>query len=191
MHHNYWTCALEPMLHNKRSHLTVKPRYHQWRVSRLLQEKISHSSEGPAQPKVNSKKRNYRPVSLMNINVKIYMKILANRTQQCIKIVIHHNQFSSVQLLSHVLLIVTPWTAAHQLPCPSPTPGTYWYSIWYRHVPHVVMSTTRDHHRGVGDEACFVLSWSLFSLGISSKCSDVLGSRSRLNHTRSCSGTSM
>ena len=37
-------------------------------------------------------KGDYRPISLMNINVKIYMKILANRTQPCIKIVIHHNQ---------------------------------------------------------------------------------------------------
>ena len=37
-------------------------------------------------------KGNYQPISLMNINVKIYMEILANRTQQCIKIVIHHNQ---------------------------------------------------------------------------------------------------
>ena len=29
---------------------------------------------------------------------------------------------SSVQLLSHVWLFVTTWTAAHQVPCPSPTP---------------------------------------------------------------------
>ena len=25
MHHNYWTCALEPVLHNKRSHCNEKP----------------------------------------------------------------------------------------------------------------------------------------------------------------------
>ena len=30
--------------------------------------------------------------------------------------------FSSVQSLSRVWLFVTPYTAAHQLPCPSPTP---------------------------------------------------------------------
>ena len=29
----------------------------------------------------------------------------------------------SVQVLTHVLVFVTPWTAAHRLPCPSPTPG--------------------------------------------------------------------
>ena len=29
---------------------------------------------------------------------------------------------SSVQLLSHVPLLATPWTAAHQAPCPSPLP---------------------------------------------------------------------
>ena len=34
-------------------------------------------------------------------------------------------QFSSVQLLSHVRLFVTPWTAAHQAPCSSPTPRVY------------------------------------------------------------------
>ena len=35
-------------------------------------------------------------------------------------------QFSSVQSLSHVQLLVTPWTCAMQqvkLPCPSPAPG--------------------------------------------------------------------
>ena len=33
--------------------------------------------------------------------------------------------FSSVQLLSHVRLFATPWSAEHQDPCPSPTPGVY------------------------------------------------------------------
>ena len=32
-------------------------------------------------------------------------------------------QISSVQSLSHVQLIETPWTATHRLPHPSPTPG--------------------------------------------------------------------
>ena len=34
-------------------------------------------------------------------------------------------QFSSVQLLSHVWLFATPWIAACQPPCPSPTPGVH------------------------------------------------------------------
>ena len=34
-------------------------------------------------------------------------------------------QFSSVQSLSRVRLFVTPWTAAHRPPCPSPIPGVY------------------------------------------------------------------
>ena len=38
---------------------------------------------------------------------------------------INVNQFSSVQLLHHIGLFVTPWTAAHRPPCPSPTPGVY------------------------------------------------------------------
>ena len=32
---------------------------------------------------------------------------------------------SSVQLLSHVQLFANPWTAAGQIPCPSPTPEAY------------------------------------------------------------------
>ena len=31
----------------------------------------------------------------------------------------------SVQSLSCIRLFTTPWTAAHQAPCPSPTPGVY------------------------------------------------------------------
>ena len=35
------------------------------------------------------------------------------------------DQFSSVQLLSHVRLFVTPWIAYAMPPCPSPTHGVY------------------------------------------------------------------
>ena len=51
----------------------------------------------PRPNKDNTKKENYKPILLMYIDVKILNKILANRIQQHIKKILHHE----LLLLSH------------------------------------------------------------------------------------------
>ena len=46
----------------------------------------------PKPDKDNTKKENYKPISLMNTDTKLLYKILANRIQQYIKKLIHHDQ---------------------------------------------------------------------------------------------------
>ena len=83
--------------------------------------------------------------------------------------VIAKGVFSSVQLLSHIRLFATPWTAAHQASCPSQTPGGHpnpclssqWrpsnHLILYR--PLVLLSSIFPSIRVFTNESALHMGW--------------------------------
>jgi hypothetical protein len=87
-----WLNFIKPLKKNYHQNFSVFLR------EGTLQKSFSESSIVliPKPNKDVTRKENSRPISLMNINTQILNKLLANRIQQHIRNIIHHNQVSFI-----------------------------------------------------------------------------------------------
>ena len=69
----------------------------------------------PKPDKDNTKKENYRPITLMNINVKVLNKIIANRIQQYIKKLIDHDQVGFISRMQGFFNICKSINVIHHI----------------------------------------------------------------------------